>query len=210
MTLERGTWNVNSCWPTVVGMRRSAAETKAGILAAARERFAAEGYDRATIRAIAADAGIDPAMVMRYFGNKERLFAAASEFDLRLPDVRDLPRGEIAAALVRHFLNRWESGESLRILLRTGVTNESAAERLRSIFAAQLVPAVAALSPDPERAPTRAGLVSAHLLGIALCRYVLKFPPLTAMSREEVVAAIAPAVHGILGLDSAGNQESHR
>ncbi|MFC5834068.1 TetR family transcriptional regulator [Nonomuraea insulae] len=198
-------------------MRRSATETKAGILAAARERFAADGYDRATIRAIAADAGIDPAMVMRYFGNKERLFAAASEFDLRLPDVRDLPRGEIAATLVRHFLNRWESGESLRILLRTGITNESAAERLRSIFAEQLVPAVAALSPDPERdpeqaperAPTRAGLVSAHLLGIALCRYVLKFPPLTAMSREEVVAAIAPAVHGILGLDSAGNHESH-
>lgn len=194
-------------------MRRSATETKAGILAAARERFAADGYDRATIRAIAADAGIDPAMVMRYFGNKERLFAAASEFDLRLPDVRDLPRGEIAATLVRHFLNRWESGESLRILLRTGITNESAAERLRSIFAAQVVPAVAALSPDPERDPerasTRAGLVSAHLLGIALCRYVLKFPPLTAMSREEVVAAIAPAVHGILGLDSAGNHESH-
>ncbi|MFZ0875271.1 MAG: TetR family transcriptional regulator, partial [Pseudonocardiaceae bacterium] len=62
--------------------RRSDA-TRAAILAAARERFAADGYERATIRAIAADASIDPTMVMRYYGNKEGLFAAASEVDLR-------------------------------------------------------------------------------------------------------------------------------
>ncbi len=68
-------------------MRRSSEQTKAVILAAARERFAADGYDRATIRHIAADAAIDPSMVMRYFGSKERLFAAAADFDLRLPDV---------------------------------------------------------------------------------------------------------------------------
>ena len=68
------------------GGRRSD-RTRAAILAAARERFAADGYERATIRAIAADAAIDPAMVMRYFGNKEKLFAAAAEFDLRLPDL---------------------------------------------------------------------------------------------------------------------------
>ena len=66
--------------------RRSDA-TRAAILAAAREQFAAGGYQAATIRAIAAAAGIDPAMVMRYYGNKEGLFAAAAEFDLRLPDL---------------------------------------------------------------------------------------------------------------------------
>ncbi|MFD6811748.1 helix-turn-helix domain-containing protein, partial [Streptomyces anthocyanicus] len=59
--------------------------TRAAILEAARERFAADGYERATIRAIARDAGIDPSLVMRYFGNKEGLFAAASEIDLALP-----------------------------------------------------------------------------------------------------------------------------
>src|SRR5919201_1681541 len=83
--------------------------TRAAILAAARDRFAADGYDRATIRAIAADAGIDPAMVMRYYGNKEKLFAAAASFDLRLPDLTGLPEAEYGQALVRHFLDRWES-----------------------------------------------------------------------------------------------------
>nr|BFE85124.1 hypothetical protein GCM10020093_077250 [Planobispora longispora] len=72
-------------------MRRSSEDTKTLILAAARERFAADGYERATIRAIAADAKIDPSMVMRYFGNKDKLFAAAADVDLRLPDLAALP-----------------------------------------------------------------------------------------------------------------------
>src|SRR5215475_12345758 len=83
--------------------------TRAAILKAARRRFAADGYERATIRAIAAEAGIDPAMVMRYYGNKERLFAAAAEFDLRLPDAAQLPRSGYGKALVQHFLDRWEA-----------------------------------------------------------------------------------------------------
>jgi len=69
-------------------MRRSSEETKAGILAAARERFGTVGYQAATIRAIAADARIDPSMVMRYYGNKEKLFAAAAEFDLLAGRIR--------------------------------------------------------------------------------------------------------------------------
>ncbi|TDE58199.1 TetR family transcriptional regulator [Nonomuraea mesophila] len=183
-------------------MRRSSGETRAAVLAAARERFAADGYERATIRAIAAAAGIDPAQVMRHFGSKERLFAAACEADLRPPDLRGTPPGEIAATLVRHFLERWESGETLRILLRAGVTNAAAAERLRAVFAEQLIPMTAALTGDPEHAPVRAGLVSAQILGMALCRHVLALPPLAALTREEVVEAIGPAVHRHLGLGS--------
>ncbi|MDX6281715.1 MAG: hypothetical protein QOH03_2786, partial [Kribbellaceae bacterium] len=119
------------------------------ILAAARERFAADGYERATIRAIAADAAIDPAMVMRYFGNKEKLFAAAAEFDLRLPDLSQLPREEVGAALTNHFLDRWEDDESLKALLRASVTNEAAADRMRQLFADQLGPAIMNLSTPP-------------------------------------------------------------
>src|SRR3954470_14069400 len=88
--------------------KRSADRTRGVILAAARERFASDGYERATIRAIAADATIDPAMVMRYFGNKEKLFVAAAEIDLRLPDVSVVPRGSVGRVLVRHFVERWE------------------------------------------------------------------------------------------------------
>ncbi|NEW47510.1 TetR/AcrR family transcriptional regulator [Nocardia cyriacigeorgica] len=179
-------------------MRRSSGETKAVILAAARERFAADGYDRATIRAIAADAGIDPAMVMRYFGNKERLFAAAAEFDLELPDLSTVPRDLLGSTVVAHFLERWERDEALLILLRAGVTNEAVAERMRSIFAAQLAPVVARAVEDPRDVPLRAGLAASQILGMALCRFVLAFPPLVAMNRQEVVAWIGPTLQRYL------------
>src|ERR687883_609279 len=91
---------------------RDAEATKAAIVQAARERFAAEGYDRATIRAVAADAGIDPALVMRYYGSKEGLFAAAAVFDLRLPDPSKLPRAKLGASIVDHFLTRWEDDDT--------------------------------------------------------------------------------------------------
>src|SRR5216684_3236324 len=79
---------------------RRSDRTKAAILTAAREHFAASGYERATIRAIARKAAIDAAMVMRYFGTKEKLFAAAAEFDLRLPDLAIVPRGTLGSAAV--------------------------------------------------------------------------------------------------------------
>ena len=102
---------VNACWPTLVGMRRSSVETKAVILTAARERFAESGFEKATIRAIAADANIDPSMVMRYFGSKDQLFAAAADFDLQIPDLSDVARDQLGERLVTHFLNRWEGDE---------------------------------------------------------------------------------------------------
>src|SRR6478609_4200403 len=104
--------------------RRSDA-TKAAILDAARERFAADGYERATIRAIAKDARIDPSMVMRYYGSKEGLFAAVLDVDLRLPAPEGLTRQEVGQALVAHFLDLWEENEVLTAVLRVGVTNQA-------------------------------------------------------------------------------------
>lgn len=178
--------------------RRSDA-TRAAILAAAREQFAAGGYHAATIRSIAAAAGIDPAMVMRYYGNKEKLFAAAAEFDLRLPDPRGLPREAIGAALVGHFLDRWESDESLMALLRTAATSEAAAERMQQIFATQVAPVVARLSGEPRAAAARrAGLIATQILGLALCRYVLKLPPVVALKRAEIVERVGATVQRYL------------
>ncbi|HEU5157875.1 MAG TPA: TetR family transcriptional regulator [Streptosporangiaceae bacterium] len=180
--------------------RRSDA-TKTAILAAARERFAAEGYERATIRAIAADAGIDPAMVMRYYGSKDRLFAAAAEFDLRLPDVTAMPHEEIGTRIVGHFLSRWEEDETLMALLRAAVSNEAARERLQAIFTDQVAPVMAPLAPDPAQAGERAGLLATQMLGLALCRYVLGLPPIVHMSRADVVAWLAPTVQRYLAGD---------
>jgi AcrR family transcriptional regulator len=171
-------------------MRRSSVETKAVILAAARERFAESGFERATIRAIAADANIDPSMVMRYFGNKDQLFAAAADFDLDFPDLSGVEADQLGAALVAHFMNRWERDDALIVLLRSSTTNAEAAQRMQQIFAAQLMPEIAKVNAaEPARS---AGLIATQMLGLALCRYVLKLPPVVAMSRDEVVSWLGP------------------
>ncbi|MDA2812554.1 TetR family transcriptional regulator [Nocardiopsis sp. RSe5-2] len=189
-------------------MRRSAEETKRSILAAARERFAAQGYDRATVRAIAADAGIDPSMVMRYFGSKEALFATAADFDLAIPDLSRAPRERVGEALAAHFFRRWEedSGQ-LRILLRTAVTDEAVTERIRTVLAEQITPPIAELraagtdGPAPSAssdAPTRAAMVASQMLGVALCRYVLRLPPVDTMDADDLVARLGPTLQGYL------------
>ncbi|MFM9369197.1 TetR family transcriptional regulator [Streptomyces sp. Da 82-17] len=197
--------------PSQKSARRSDA-TRAAILAAARERFAADGYERATIRAIARDAGIDPSMVMRYYGNKEGLFAAAAQINLRMPDFVRPRKGEpwaavegeraedalVGRALVGHFLDLWEKNDVLTALLRVGVTNTSGAERMQEVFQQQVLPVAAQFSPDPDSAPRRAALVASQILGMALARFVLRFPPAAEMSRDEVVAWLGPTVHRYL------------
>ncbi|MEU2788385.1 TetR family transcriptional regulator [Streptomyces sp. NPDC007100] len=177
--------------------RRSDA-TRAAILDAARDRFAADGYERATIRAIARDAGIDPSMVMRYYGNKAGLFAAASEIDLRLPDLSAVPRDQRGEQLVRHFLARWEHDEALTGMVRVAVTNEAGAERLLGVFTGQIKPALAAICPVPEELDSRAALIGSQLVGMGLLRYILILPPAAALPREEVVAWLAPTIQRYL------------
>ena len=179
------------------GARRSDA-TRTAILEAARERFATDGYERATIRAIAKDARIDPSMVMRYYGNKEGLFAAAVSHDLRLPDLGAVPRGEAGHALVSHFLSLWEEDEKLTAMLRVAVTNARGAERMQDIFRDQVLPVARRVCPDPEQAPARAALAVSQLLGMALTRYVLRLPPTVALAREEVVAWLGPTLQRYL------------
>jgi AcrR family transcriptional regulator len=182
---------------TVPAARRSDV-TRAAILSAARHRFATDGYERATIRAIAADAAIDPAMVMRYYGNKERLFAAAAEFDLRLPDAARLPRTGYGRALIRHFLDRWETDGTFVALLRAAATNDAARDRMRDVFAGQLIPLVAAVAPADGRTADRAGLVASQMIGLAMTRYVLALPPMAGMPRQDVIAWIAPVLQRYL------------
>ncbi|MET7437179.1 TetR/AcrR family transcriptional regulator [Streptomyces sp. NPDC004082] len=186
---------------TVTGSRtpRRSDATRGAILAAARERFATDGYERATIRAIARDANIDPSMVMRYYGNKEGLFAAAVAIDLRLPDVDGADRRQDAGrTLVEHFLDMWENDEVLTALLRVGVTNQAGAERMQGILRDQLLPVARQVCPDPEQAPARAALMASQLLGLALTRYVLRMPPAVELARAEIVAWLAPTIQRYL------------
>jgi AcrR family transcriptional regulator len=183
------------------GPERRSDRTRAAILGAARERFAAHGYERTTIRAVAADAGIDPSMVMRYYGSKEQLFDAALAIDLRLPDLAGVAPTDLAPALVRHFLTLWEGAAAddvLLVVLRSAVTNERAALRVREIFATQVAPALApALGPGPDTA-ARAGLVATQLLGLALTRYLLRLPPVATLAPDDLTALLSPAIQAVL------------
>lgn len=173
--------------------------TRARILAAARAQFARQGYDRTTIRTVAAEAEADPALVMRYFGSKDGLFAAASAFDLRFPDLGAVARDRLGETMIRHFLTLWEgdpSDQSLRILLRAGATEAEAAARCRALFADQVLPAVRKAAPDQEE--LRAGLIATQMLGLALCRFILEVPPVANMPPETVIATIGPTLQRYL------------
>jgi AcrR family transcriptional regulator len=160
------------------------------ILTAARARFTEQGYERTTIRQVATDANIDPSMVMRYYGSKDGLFAAAVDVDLELPDLAAVPRDEVADVLANHFVTMWRNDHNgpLSILLRSAVTHEEAAERLRAVFSDQVTAMVRRFLGDGPEAELRAGLLSTHLLGVALTRHILRLPPVVDLSDGDVVA----------------------
>ncbi|WP_194817099.1 TetR family transcriptional regulator [Nocardia sp. XZ_19_385] len=185
--------------PDETPARRSDA-TRAKILEAARARFAAEGFRKATVRAIAADAEIDPSMVMRYFGNKDGLFAAAVDIALELPDLSAAAPDSLGELLIHRFLAVWEEppgNEVMLTLLRAAITDDALADRARAVFAEQVLPAVLRYG-DPADAPRRSGLIASQLLGLALCRYVLQLPPVVAMTPDQLIADIAPTLQGYL------------
>jgi AcrR family transcriptional regulator len=175
------------------------AGTRQAILEAARSAFAARGYDRTTIRGVAREAGVDASMVMRYFGSKAGLFTTAATADLPPPDLRAVPEADRGEALIRHLIARWEdpaSRDRLMILLRTAVTSDEVAEQLQTVLGELITGSIAAAGiPD---AVERGEFVRAQMLGLALCRYVLRQEPLASLPLEQVVATVAPSVQRYL------------
>jgi AcrR family transcriptional regulator len=170
--------------------------TRAAIASAASALFRHRGYDSTTIRDIAAKAGTDPALVIRYFKNKENLFAEVAEPRLDLPPLGDIDPELIGDTLIRRFLEIWEGEDSgMPILLRSAASNEAAANRLREIFATQVLPTIAAVGPR-QNVAQRAGLISSQLLGLALTRYVLKLPPAVALERDTIVREVGRVIQG--------------
>jgi AcrR family transcriptional regulator len=177
------------------GMKKSD-RTREAILAAAEHLFGSQGYERTTVREVAERAGIDPALVIRYFGNKDGLFAQAASIQLQLPPPLTKDVSQLGPRLVEHFLALWEGPESpqgLVVLLRSAASNEFAATKMREAFLAQVMPFIAAVG-DSASAPRRAGLIASQLLGLAMCRYVLQLPPVVALSRDDIVSAVGPTI----------------
>lgn len=181
-----------------VGGPRSAA-TRRAILDAARVLFASCGYEQTTIRAVASGAGIDASMVMRYFGSKAGLFAAAASVSFEPPDLRSVPARRRGELLVRHFVDQWErspSSNTVLLLLRTAVTDDGAAKQVQTNIDRLIAAPVAALGdPDTDR---RSALIAAQLLGLAMSRYILHHEPLRSMSIEEIVADVGPTIQRYL------------
>lgn len=185
------------------GRRPGVGGTRAKILAAARAQFARAGFDAATIRGIAAEAAVDPALVPHYFGSKEGLFRAAADFPL--DPVEFLPRllapglDGLGERLVQFFIESWDSpaGRPLLALIRSVVANEEAAALLREFVTREVLGRLArALAVD--RPQLRANLVASTLIGLAMLRYVVKVEPLATARAKDVAAWVGPAVQRYL------------
>jgi AcrR family transcriptional regulator len=187
------------------GRRPGKQDTREVILAAARTIFAERGFDKASIRAIATAAEVDPALVHHYFGTKDKLFLASMEMPLDptelVPQALDGPREEAGERLVRLVLTVWDSpaGAAAVALLRSAMSNDWTARLLREFVVTQVLrKAIAELGMDGPDAPLRAALVATQIAGLAVVRYVLKVEPVASQDPETLVRAIAPTVQRYL------------
>lgn len=187
-------WRGTGMTPTT--RPRNAHQTRADILSAARRRFGSQGYDRTTLRGVAGDVGVDPALVLRYFGSKQELFAAAIDFRIELPDLSDVNANDVAGLLLPRFFAVWDEDETFVALLRAATTSEIAADTLRQVFAKQVAPAL--ITATRDHPVQRVGLMGAFIIGLATTRYVLANPPVANLSRDELARWAAPVVTQIL------------
>lgn len=166
------------------------------ILAAARRLFADEGYEKTSVRAIARAAGVDPSMVIRYYGSKADLYAVASAVDLQVLDLSGVPRAEVGRRFARHLLGRWESGgnEAEVLLLRTAPTEPLAADGVQKIFGQQVLTALRSAFPEDPDIETRAGLVLSQGLGAVIARHLLRIEPLASMDFDVLADAVGDAM----------------
>jgi AcrR family transcriptional regulator len=185
------------------GRRPGAGGTREKILAAARSHFGEAGYEGATIRGIAGKAGVDPALVLHYFGSKEGVFLAAVELPINPAEV--IPRllapglDGLGRRLVRFFLDTWESpaGSPMLGLIRSMVGNERAAALMRDFISREVLGRLAeALELDHPQ--LRASLAASQLVGLAMLRYVVKVEPLASAAPDEVADWVAPGVQRYL------------
>jgi AcrR family transcriptional regulator len=175
---------------------RDAAQTRADILAAARRRFASEGFERTTLRAIAADVGVDAALVIRYFGSKQDLFATATEFRIDLPDLSDADPDDIAGMLLPRYFAVWEDDHTFLALLRAAMTSRVAADTLNQTLATYVAPTLTGVTPDNPM--KRIAVTDAFVIGLAATRSVLVNPPVAALSRDELSRWAGPVFRQLL------------
>ena len=186
-----------ACTPRDERRRR----TESNILDAARELFAELGFERTTIRSVAARAGIDPALVMQYYGSKELLFAAAARRTKSHESVLQAGRAQLPAALLADLFDGMESEsdrEALSALLRNCLTHPEAGRIMRDEVMCERSRAISA-TIGGEEAELRAGLMAACMIGLSVARYALEIPSVAGASREDVERLLEPALRVLVG-----------
>jgi AcrR family transcriptional regulator len=170
------------------------------VLAAAKQRFATDGYEKTTLRAIAADAHVDASMVLYLFGSKADLFRESLQLvvdpEMLVSAMTD-GDGDIGSRMARAYLGIWaqpEAAASLRAMLQSATSNSDAYDAARDFMQSYVLAAVAEVIGGDAQARLRAMLAASQLVGAALLRHVMEVPPLSTLSAEEVVRLIAPTV----------------
>jgi AcrR family transcriptional regulator len=199
------TAHTTSAIPARRGRRPGANATRQAILAAARARFASDGFTATTIRRVAADAGVDASLVMQFFRSKNELFAAVmsvpGEALERFSAAFEGTDDHLGERVVRAFLDVWEadaqSAEPLMAMLRGAIVNDQANGQLREFLQERLL-VDAVVSRDVDNPALRAGIVSSMLVGLVVGRGVVGVATLTEAERETLIALVGPAVQKVL------------
>jgi AcrR family transcriptional regulator len=188
------------------GRRPGANETREAILAAARDAFAARGYEKATIRGIAREAGVDAALVHHFYGSKEDVFkAAVSDVLAPIAEAMDgVGRGadprRTSERLARVLVALWEREPTKGAMVgavRAAVTSETAAGLLRGIVQEHAIAAVAASTEQPD-AELRANLIGATMVGITVARQVLAVEPIASLGEDALTGVLAGMIEHYL------------
>lgn len=182
--------------------RRDAAASRKALLDAARSLFGERGYDRTTLRDIGDRAGVDAALVARYYGNKAGLYLAAIEEDSQdaVAARRDLAQiGALADFLVARIDDMGGPGAIFRAALGEEGDDAVRAEASAAVRRAMIDPMVERMAGDETAARRRAELAVASLIGLAVIRPTGFFPELSASSRDELVALVEEAFGPLLG-----------
>lgn len=186
------------------GRRAGGEDTKTALLHAAREVFVERGYEGATVRSIAAKAGVDAAMVNHWYGSKENLFAKAV---LQLPfdptelvkQLLDGPPEQTGERIVRTFLGVWDAtgGGPFAALVRSVTSHEGVATVLREFFLHNVFSKLVEGLTDDE-VELRATLSASQVIGMGMVRYVVRFEPLASADADTLVAAVGPTIQRYL------------
>jgi AcrR family transcriptional regulator len=186
------------------GRRGGTADTRGDILRAAREQFAA-GYEGTSVRAVARGAGVDPSLIVQFFGGKEGLFKAVLDDAVR-PDEGMKPAlaggaGEIGPQLAAYFFGIWEDPvrrPPFQAMLVSAASNAAAAAVLREFVRDEVIARLSLAVGGGPGAELRAELAGSHLIGVALVRYVYRIPPLCDAPLDDVTGPVGRAIQGYL------------